>query len=366
MNFRINKKKLNEVMQRISKLFSVTVIMPIFKGIQIKANREGVSITITDGTVSMKEFISTDVEIYEDGECVVDGKLFFEIIRKLSNENIWIRIENNQIKIKSGKAEMKLVIFQTNQYPQIDFSYPKNKMQLNIEEFQNAINKTLFAASDQQTRPVLGGLNFNVDENLCIVVGTDSYRLARIEIPVISNQKMNITIPKKYLSLTSVIYTKNEDIFIYFDNHKVLMANSTVIIQSTLLEGKFPDVERLLPEHFDTQIFFSSKLLIEALERTSFCKDDGVTSVIFEMLTDEIVLTSESKEIGSSIETVPYISINGNKEVKFCCNQQYFLEALRALGDNECILRFNEDMKPFILTNKKIEGEIQLLLPIRR
>lgn len=352
-------------MNRISRLFSVTVILPVYKGILIQVKKEGMMITVTDGTVSMKEFINSEIEIFEYGECVVDGKLFFEIIKKMDDEFIWVRKDANQLKMKSGKAEMKLLVFQNGEYPHINFEYPEIKFQVNSEVLQKAINSTIFAANDQQTRPVLGGLNFMLNDDSCTIVGTDSYRLAKVEIPVISSNQISITIPKKMLSLFSMLFPDNQDVFVYFNNHKALIASENIIIQSVLLDGVYPNASSLIPQSFETEIELPTEQLLKALDRASFCKDDGITVVSFDLLTDEIVLTSESSQIGSSIESVPYISVTGNKEVKFYCNEQFFADALKALGGQTCVLYFNSDFKPFVFTNGKNDGHVQLLLPVR-
>ena len=132
-----------------------------------------------------------------------------------------------------------------------------------------------------------------------------------------------------------------------------------------LLDGTYPDVEHIIPNSFDTKVTLPVQSFISALDRTAFCKDAGVTIVGIDLLSDEIVITSESKEIGSSIESVAFESVEGNKKVSFYCNEQYIVEALKALGDSTCYLYFNSDTKPFILKSQKDDSNIQLLLPVR-
>lgn len=366
MNFKITKKQINTVMGHISRLFSVTVILPIYHSILLEARENGIIVTVTDGTVSMREFIQDEITVYETGSCAIDGRLFYDIVKKANDTVIWIRQENHQLKFKSGKAEMKLVTIDSEAFPHISFDYPKTRFQIYSRMLSEAINKTIFSANDQQTRPVLGGLNFKVNREKCIITGTDSYRLSQVARPVVSSNEICITIPKKMLGMQTALFNEDEELYVYFDEHKALMANDNIIIQSVLLDGVFPDTELLIPKHFDTEIYFNRMALLEALDRTSFCRDDGITIVTFDLLNDEIVLTTEFKEIGSSIESVSYENVSGNRKVHFSCNQQYMIEALKAFDTQVCVLHFNEDLKPFILRDSQDESHIQLLLPTRR
>lgn len=365
MNFKISKKQINDVMNRISKLFTTTAVLPVYKGIKITVENTGVNIIVSDGTVSMQEFIETDLEIYENGECVVDGRLFFEIVKKAADGSIWVRKEGKLLKLKSEKAEMKLVIFADDQYPSIDFGFPEAHFSVAASALENAIDKTIFSASDQQTRPVLGGLNFNITKQSCIVTGSDSYRLSQLVIPVICEKECILTIPKKMLSLFTSIFTGDEEVYVYFNERKALISNKNVILQSVLLDGSFPDTAKLIPERFETMLTLETDKLLSALDRTAFNKEDGVTVVGIELLTDELLITSESREVGSSVESIEYIGVEGNQQVCFHCNQQYMLEALKALSSKTCSFHYIADNKPFIFRPNDDESHLQLLLPVR-
>lgn len=365
MNFKISKKQINDVMNRISKIFTATTVLPVYKGIKITADDTGINIIVSDGTVSMQEFTDTDLEVYENGECVVDGRLFFEIVKKAANGLIWVRKEGKLLKLKSEKAEMKLVIFADDQYPSINFSFPEAHFSVAASALENAIDKTIFSASDQQTRPVLGGLNFNITKCKCMITGSDSYRLSQMVIPVISELECILTIPKKMLALFTSIFTGDDELYVYFNERKALISNKNVILQSVLLEGSFPDTGKLIPDRFETTLTLETDKLFSALDRTAFNKEDGVTIVGIELLTDELLITSESRAVGSSVESIEYIRVEGNQQVCFHCNQQYMLEALKALSSKTCTLHYNADNKPFIFRPDGDEGHLQLLLPVR-
>lgn len=364
MNFKITKNKMLQVMNHISKVLAITVILPIYKGVKIVTDQNGMRIIASDGTVSMMEYVSEEIQVLEFGECVVDGKLLHEIIKKANDGMIWMRKENNQMKIRSGKAEMKLVIFSDDQYPKIDFDFPDSYFKTNANMLNDAIEKTIFSANDQQTRPVLGGIHFKISEGKCYVTATDSYRLSHKCISVNCEDEMSITIPKKMLTLLSMLYAGEEELFVYFSKRKALMSNDNIIIQSVLLEGTFPDYKSLIPVTFESEIKIPSSVMLEALDRTSFIKDEGITTVCFELLNDEIMLTCENRQVGSSIESIPFEAVTGNKKVKFYCNQTYILDALKALKSEFCILKYNGDMKPFVLQSDEID-HVQLLLPVR-
>lgn len=365
MNFKIEKKLMSEVVGNITKVLSVTMMLPVLKGIKIDVEEKGISFTASDGIVSIRGSLNEHIEIFEFGSCVVEGRLLNDIVKKLDGNTIWIRKENNQLKIKSEKAELRLMIYTEDAYPNIDFDFPDAKFKISREQLIDSIEKTIFSASDQQTRPILGGLNFTVIEDECIITGTDSYRLSQVKVPVVCPEEICITIPKKMLALITSFTNQDEELFLYFGKNKALISTENVIMQSALLDGKYPDSQRLIPSTFNSSISIQRDILLRALDRTSFNKEDGVTTIGFELLNDEIILTSESKEIGSTIESIEVENVTGDKNVKFFCNQQYILEAIRALEEKICILHYISDSKPFLFTGDKNSNHIQLLLPVR-
>lgn len=364
MNFKIERKELNEIMVNLTRVLSTTMMLPVLKGVKINVAETGIDFTASDGTVSVHETINNNVEIYEYGSCVVEGRLLNEITKKMDGESIWIRKENNQLKIKSDKAELRLMIFADDMYPNIEFSFPEMKIKMGREDLVKAISKTIFSVSDQQTRPILGGLNFSVFNDKCIITGTDSYRLSQTYLEIVCPEEMCITIPKKMLLLIASLPIEDE-LFLYFGKNKALVSLGNMIIQSALLEGVYPDAQKLIPTAFNTEIKIEKDLLLRALDRTSFNKEDGITTIGFELLNDEIILTSESKEIGSSIESIEFNEATGDKEVKFFCNQQYMLEAVKSIDERVCVLSFISDCKPFLFTGNTNRNNIQLLLPVR-
>lgn len=365
MNFKIEKKMMNEIIGNLTKVLSVTMMLPVLRGIKIDVEENGISFTASDGTVSIHESINEHIEIFEFGSCVVEGKLLSDIVKKLDGNIIWIRKENNQLKIKSEKAELRLMVFADDAYPNINFDFPDAKFKVSRSRLINSVEKTVFSASDQQTRPILGGLNFSIVGDECIITGTDSYRLSQIRLPVVCPEEICITIPKKMLTLIASFIIADEELFLYFGKNKALISTENIVIQSALLDGKYPDSQQLIPTSFNSSIYISKDILLRALDRTSFNKQDGVITIGFELLNDEIILTSESKEIGSTIESIDVVSTTGDKNVKFFCNQQYILEAVKAIDEKICILHFISDSRPFLFTGEKNNEHIQLLLPVR-
>lgn len=363
MNFKIEKDVINKVLQHLSKVIGVVMILPIYKSILINVKDGKVTFIVSDGTISMLEIV-TDACIYEDGVMVVDGKLLCEIVRKADKGILWIRTDKTKMIIKNKSSEFSLNTFSVKEYPNIDFGYPETRILMNTNALNKAVINTIFSASDQQTRPVLGGLNFALKDNVCIITGTDSYRLSQARVKAYCENDHEMTIPKKMLSIITTVFD-DEEIAIYFSEKKAMISTSNMILQSALLEGVYPDVNKLIPSTFQIEIKINKDLLLKALDRTSFNKQDGTAIVCFELLHDEIMITSESKEIGTSLETLPIIEISRNEPVKFYCNQQYFFEAVSAINDPICILHFISDSNPFILTGDKNKTDTQLLLPVR-
>ena len=136
------------------------------------------------------------------------------------------------------------------------------------------------------------------------------------------------------------------------------------MIQSRLLDGLFPETKRLIPTQFVTEIKTQMKQLVRAIDRASFIKSEGVSTVKFDIISDEIVITNTSQEMGSFKESISIDEFKG-EPLKISFSSRFMIEALRSLNTLDVQIKFAGDMRPFLIINPNDESIIQLVLPVR-
>ncbi len=369
MNFIINKRYFYEKLSIVSRAISVFSPLPAFSGVKIEVKPTEIILTGSDSDISIQSSIFPDEEnqltINDVGNIVIEAKYILEIVRKIEGETIEIEVLDDTLtQICGTNAQFKINGMKSTDYPAIDFSQPKESFSISSSKLKEIITQTCFATSDRETRPVLTGVNFSCKEKQLQCVATDSYRLAKKTVEIGDNLDFNITIPAKSLQEVLKSIGEEENITVYVDHKKVQFLIDHTIIQTRLIDGAYPETSRLIPSSFLYELHIDSKELLNAIDRASFIKNDGVYIIKFSLDTKECVLSSSSAEVGSSMEVLSNAQFEGD-HLNISCNGHYVFEALKALNAGEIIFRLCGEMKPFTIQTDGDDSVLMLVVPLR-
>ena len=211
MKFSIKKEILLQSLNAVSKALSTKNLIPILSGIKFNLTKNGLFLSASDNDISIESFISEDKfdSIEEIGTTVIQGKYILEIIRKLDGNIIKFELlDGIKILITCGNSEFSLNCMDASDFPNLNIEEKKEPIIINKDDFKNLISKTSFAVSTQETRPILTGINFIINDNKLECIATDSYRLAKKYI-ILENrvkENINVVIPgKNLIELTKII-----------------------------------------------------------------------------------------------------------------------------------------------------------------
>lgn len=375
MEFSIQRDYFITQLNDTLKAISPRTTLPILTGIKIDANNDGIVLTGSDSEISIEITIPNQVDgeeivnVTTPGSVVLPGRFFVDIIKKLPGKDVKLSTnEQFQTLITSGHSEFNLSGLDPDQYPLLPEVSSEDALQLPIKVLKNIIAQTNFAVSTSETRPVLTGVNWLIQDNELICTATDSHRLAvrklKLEDEEIDNK--NVIIPGKALTELNKIMSDNEDyIDIFFASNQVLFRVGNVNFISRLLEGHYPDTSRLFPENYEIKLGLDNSDFYHAIDRASLLAREGGNNVI-KLSTGEklIELSSTSPEIGTVKEEVTANDVEGGN-LKISFNSKYMMDALKAIDNDEVDVEFFGTMKPFTLKPKDDDSVIQLILPIR-
>ncbi|HDN3466168.1 TPA: DNA polymerase III subunit beta [Staphylococcus aureus] len=376
MEFTIKRDYFITQLNDTLKAISPRTTLPILTGIKIDAKEHEVILTGSDSEISIEITIPKTVNgedivnISETGSVVLPGRFFVDIIKKLPGKDVKLSTnEQFQTLITSGHSEFNLSGLDPDQYPLLPQVSRDDAIQLSVKVLKNVIAQTNFAVSTSETRPVLTGVNWLIQENELICTATDSHRLAvrKLQLEDVSENK-NVIIPGKALAeLNKIMSDNEEDIDIFFASNQVLFKVGNVNFISRLLEGHYPDTTRLFPENYEIKLSIDNGEFYHAIDRASLLAREGGNNVIKLSTGDDVVeLSSTSPEIGTVKEEVDANDVEGGS-LKISFNSKYMMDALKAIdNDNDEVeVEFFGTMKPFILKPKGDDSVTQLILPIR-
>lgn len=376
MKFEIKRDELLDGLNDVMKAISQKVAIPILTGIKIEVNEKGMTMTGSDSDITICTFIPAEcdgeqlIKVIEAGNIVLQARVFSEIVRKLPTNEVKIEIKDGfQTLIRSGKSEFKLIGSNPDDYPVLPDVKDEHSFSLPADLMKSIIRETVFAVSQQETRPILTGVQWVAENGKLSCVATDSHRLARRltspeEMPT---DPLSIVIPGKSLQeLNKILPDNNDPIEILITEQQILFKTANVLFYSRLLEGNYPDTSRLIPTENKTSVTVNGRSLLQAIDRASLLAREERNNIV-RFSTDEgkvIEISSNSPEVGNVEEMVEAINVTGD-DLKISFSAKYMMDALRAIDGQDVEIQFTGAMRPFILKSVNDDSILQLILPVR-
>ncbi|MCM3390552.1 DNA polymerase III subunit beta [Ureibacillus chungkukjangi] len=376
MKFDIMRDRLLDGLNNVMKAVSSKTTIPILTGIKIDVTNEGMTLTGSDADITIQTFIPVEengdqlINISETGSIVLQARMFNEIVRKLPTNDVEIEVSNGlQTHIRSGKSEFHLIGSDASEYPLLPEVSTDQQFAMPADLLKAIIRETVFAVATSESRPVLTGVNWQINDNELICIATDSHRLARrkTSLEQLPTDVKSVVIPGKSLNeLNKILDESTNPVEIVITSQQVLFKADNVLFFSRLLEGNYPETSRLIPEEYKTNITINGKSLLQAIDRASLlAREDRNNVVRFEAFDGNIVeISSNSPEIGKVEEQIQVETLEG-ENLKISFSAKYMMEALKAIDGQDVVIQFTGAMRPFILRSVHDDAILQLILPVR-
>ena len=256
INFSINKTLFLQALNTTKRAISSKNAIPILSTIKIDVTPEGVALSGSNGQISIENFISIKDEnagllVTSPGSILLEATFFINVVSSLPDVTLDFKeIEQKQVLLTSGKSEITLKGKDADQYPRIQEIAASNPLVLETKLLKQLINETAFAASVQESRPILTGVHFVLSDNKELkTVATDSHRMSQKVITLEKNgDNFDVVIPSRSLrEFTSVFSDDIETVEVFFANNQILFRSEHISFYTRLLEGNYPDTDRLIP-----------------------------------------------------------------------------------------------------------------------
>ncbi len=373
MKFSIKKQLLLEALIKVSKAISTKNLIPVLAGIKFELKKKKLTLTASDNDITIQSIIEStndeDFKIEKEGSIIIQGRYILDIVRKLPAEYINIEvIDDLKILIYTENSEFNLNGISDSEYPNINLEESKKKVELSSATLKSIVYQTAFASSNEESKPVLTGINFNIVGNVLECNSTDSYRLARkvIKLPKSSEEKYNIVIPSRNLiEFTKILNSDDDNVELHIFNNKILFKTGNLKFESRLINGTYPNTSNLLPN--DSLLVVSTNLsdLYNVIDRVSILTSDKEKNIVtLEIEGNTLTLKSSSMEIGH-VEEKMMISKNNEENIKISFSSKYMMDALKSFQTENIDLHFVGEIKPILIKSEDDETLTQLVLPIR-
>ena len=370
MKFKIVRSNFFKTLSHLQGIVDKKNSLPILSNILIEAKDNLLTLSSTDMDISIIEKI--DCNVLEDGATTINSQILYDIVRKI-DDNSEIEIISNNGKLLTLRADgsrFSLACLPKEDFPIIDQDNSGNTIKINSKIIFKLIDKTKFAISNEETRYFLNGLYFNItkDQSNSIVtlVGTDGHRLAKFSHNIEDNIDLvsGVIIPKKTIyELCKLLSEIDKDIFISISPNKIVFNINNIIFISKLIDGSFPDYERVIPKENSNILKINRETLLSAVDRVSTIANEKSPVIKFKLLQNILNLNTINNESSTASEDLK-IEYNGD-EIEIGFNSKYIMDIVNNLEDEEISINLKDNTSPIIALESSNSNLVYVLMPMR-
>ncbi len=330
--------------------------------------RAGVGVQLTGYNLETGITVRVDANVTEAGVCVMPARLFFDIVRKLPDEEVTISVDEKLIvSIKGGASFFQITALDAEDYPDLPDVNTANGVCMPRSALREMISGTIFSVSESQTRPIHTGCLIEVSSESVTMVAVDNFRLARrtyyAEEPF--SREMKFVVPATGLREVEKILTDTDDeITLLLGEKHILFEIGDATLVCRVLEGEFIDWRRVVPSNNATILTANVAELMNCIERVSLIVSEKIKSPVRCVFGDNIADFRTVNTIGTAHDTCSIAGNGGELEIGFNC--KYLLDALRAVPTQEVTLELKNGLSPIVFTPVDDKKDFAyMVLPVR-
>ncbi len=354
MKISISKKLLESILTKLQPFLEKRDLTEITSHIYMEAKNDLVMLKATDNEIGL--IAKTDNVIVEyEGKITANGKKFLKIIQTLRDEDIILELIEDSLIIKQNKSKFKIPIFNPNSFPK----FPKiqngtKKLSLNSMNLIQNLKLILPAIDTHNPKFELNGALIDIKGDSVRLVGTDTRRLAMVKIENSNQNEFSIIIPKRAISEIKKLFINELDI--YYNSTNIMIKNRNYFFFSRLINGKFPNYERVIPKDFKYHLTLPKKEMTTSIKTVTIVSEE--IKLIFN--PDSIVFKSLSSD-NIDAKTELLIDTNIYDRFELNVNSRYLLDFISQVDSEDFEILLNESTLPFVLRDKKF---ITVVMPI--
>ena len=377
IKFSINKTAFQNALRITKQAIGTKVTIPALTKLKIEVAEKGITLIGSNGQISIKNFLPVENKdasmlISGTGSVLLEAGFFENVVSQLPEVTLeFTEQEQKQVLLTSGKSEITLKGLDAEMYPHLQEISQGAVLKMKVKALKEVFADTVFAVSTQENRPIFTGVHLEIlNTGELKAVATDSHRMSQRLLALDSTDlKFDVILPSKSISSFKNVFTNDEEeIEIFISGSQMLFRNETISYYSRLIEGSYPDTNRLIPKESDytLDLLFDVADLRHTMDRArllTMMTTNGTVKLT--VSGDTVVTTANSPEVGSVHEELTVLSKEGS-DLAISFNPEYLIDALKVVKTPEVRVRFISNVRPFTLQPKNEEnGFVQLITPVR-
>ena len=365
MKFSCEKALLQAAISTTSRAVSPKSSIPALEGILLEAGSD-LRLTGYNLETGIRTIVPADIR--EEGTLVLGARLFGEIVRKLPDDIVTFQSENYMVNIKCGMSEFNILGTDPEEFPELPTVEYQNSLILPQSRLKAMISQTLFAVSDNESRPIHTGSLFEVDSEGLTIVSVDGYRLALRHESIDKKEGVetfSFVVPGAALSEVEKICSDvDEPASVTQGARHVMFKVGDTMLVSRRLEGEFLAYRQAIPRNNTIHVEGDTRALLSSIDRVSLIISDKLKSPLRCVFDSNLLKISTKTAIGDAYDECPLSGDGGGLEIGF--NNKYLMDALKAAPADKVRLELTTGVSPcVILPTEGEENFLYMVLPVR-
>ncbi len=349
MKFIVSSSQLLKQLQVLGGVINSNNTLPILDNFLFELQQNNLKISASDLETTM----STTIEVESDteGSVAIAARILLDTLKTLPNQPLTFKIEENNVEIISSHGKYDMAYFDGNEFPKaVEIESPSSTV-IPGNILATAISKTIFAAGNDDLRPVMSGVFFQFSKESLTFVATDAHKLVKYaRTDVTANDTAEFIMPKKPLNLLKGILAGTEsDVTIEYNNANAKFTFDNVVLVCRLIDGKYPNYEAVIPKENPNKLTVDRGTFLNSVKRISIFSSKTTHQIRLKMAGTELNISAEDIDYSNKAEERLVCEYQGD-DMQIGFNSRFLTEMLSNLNSNEIVIEMSLPNRAGILT----------------
>jgi DNA polymerase-3 subunit beta len=370
MNFLVSSKQLLQQLQVISGIISSNSNVPILNDFLFEVKDGKLTVYGSDLETTISSELH-DVTAKKDGSIAIPAKLLLDTLKTFADVPLTFTLDakTNGVLVSSDSGKYKLAGHKSDDFPKMPEMNASGTVTMDSLTLAHAINKTLFATGNDDLRPVMSGVLFELSTDGCNFVATDAHKLVRYKRKdVKASGNGSIIIPKKPMNiLKNILGTIETNVEISYSDSNIQFVFDSIKVMSRLVEGKYPNYEAVIPKNNPNKLHVDKNLLLSAIRRVSIFSNKTTYQVRLKMAGSDLQILAEDLDFANEAFERLVCQYDGD-DLEIGFNSKFLLEMINNIDGDQVMFELSEPNRAGIITpaeyDKEVEDITMLVMPI--
>jgi DNA polymerase-3 subunit beta len=362
MQLQVTQENLNKALGMVARVANTRGTLPVLANVLIKTVSGRLSIAATNLDIAITHYIGAKVA--EEGAITVPARLMQDFVSSLPAGVIDLKLDDYKLNIATDQYQSVINGVSAEEFPVMPAITQGKSWTVPANELKKSLQQVVIAASGDEARPVLTGVYLHTSDGKLYMAATDSYRLAEKELSKLK-EEVDLLVPVTAMQdLLRIVNDTEDDVTVTSDEQQVLFQVGDVELVARLIEGKYPDYRKLVPQKFETTAVLKRADLLNAAKISSLFARESAGSITLNVdeTTQELSIRSVASQLGENTAKAA-AKVTGGGSITL--NSRYLLDALHVLSGDEVSFCFNGKLEPSVLKDPGSSDYLHIIMPLK-